>query len=283
MRTRSRARSRRGVRSAISVAAQLAFALGCGPARVERVVLVTIDTLRADHVGSYGGSQPTPTLDAIAEEGARFATAIAPTPLTLPSHTSLLTGLDPPRHGVRNNSTFRLPDDVPTLGERMREAGFATAAFVGAVVLDRQFGLARGFDTYDDRMSARLAAGGDGFSERTADRVIDAALAWLDAAPPRFFVWVHLYDPHADYAPPPSFRARFPNALYDGEIAFADRELGRFAGRVRDLGLADRTLVVVVGDHGESLGDHGEEAHGLLLYGSSMRVPLIFCGPTVLP
>jgi arylsulfatase A-like enzyme len=173
---------------ALGLLGALALATGCG-SRPERIVLISIDTLRADHVGCYGAKQiHTPTLDAIAAEGVRFATAISPTPLTLPSHASLLTGLDPPRHGVRANATFRLPEEVPTLAERLQEAGFATAAFVGAVVLDRQHGLARGFDIYDDRMTPRLASGDHGFTERTADQVVDAALGWLEQAPARFFL-----------------------------------------------------------------------------------------------
>ncbi len=188
--------------SALALAA--ALLAGCTPASsVDRIVLVTIDTLRADHVGSYGGKWvPTPTLDALAERGVRFENAISPAPLTLPSHASLMTGLDPHRHGVRNNSTFQLAGDFPTLAERLRDRGFATAAFIGAVVLDRQYGLARGFDHYDDRMAPRRAAGEFGFSERTADRVVDSAIAWLETAPDRFFLWLHLYDPHAGYKPP---------------------------------------------------------------------------------
>jgi choline-sulfatase len=161
--------------------------------RVERVVLVTIDTLRADYVGCYGATRAhTPHMDTLAARGARFATAVSPTPLTLPSHTSLLTALDPPRHGVHHNATFRLPDDVPTLAERFHDAGWATAAFVAAVVLDHRYGLERGFDVYDDRMQYRRTtptSGGHG--ERRGDQVVDAALAWLEDAPEHFFVWLH--------------------------------------------------------------------------------------------
>ncbi len=269
---------------------------------VERVVLVSIDTLRADYVGCYGAARArTHTLDGLAARGARFETAIAPTPLTLPSHASLLTALDPPRHGVHHNASFRLPDGIPTLAERFRDGGYATAAFVATVVLDRRYGLERGFDVYDDRMQYRRTtpvAGGHG--ERRADRVVDAALAWLERAPDRFFVWLHLYDPHANYEPPPEYRPRsarpppdpaavgFFDAvrlgappLYAGEIAFADAELGRFleavAARFGEAG----TLVVATSDHGESLGEHGELTHSLGVYDVTQRVPLLMAGPGV--
>jgi arylsulfatase A-like enzyme len=256
------------------------LASACTPgASVDRVVLVTIDTLRADHLGCYGGKwTKTPALDALAERGVRFETAISPAPLTLPAHASLMTGLDPPRHGVRNNSTFRLDGGIPTLAERMRDRGFATAAFIGAVVLDRQYGLARGFDHYDDRMDPRRAAGEFGFAERSADRVVDSAIAWLETAPERFFLWVHLYDPHAGYKPPSRYLAGSPSHPYAGEIAFADAELGRLVDRVRAHWDERRTLFVVTSDHGESLGEHGEMTHSLTIYDATQRVPLILCG-----
>jgi arylsulfatase A-like enzyme/Tfp pilus assembly protein PilF len=256
------------------------LASGCSPgASADRVVLITIDTLRADHLGCYGGRWvATPAIDALAERGVRFETAISPAPLTLPAHASLMTGLEPPRHGVRNNSTFQLEGGFPTLAERMRERGFATAAFVGAVVLDRQYGLARGFDHYEDRMAPRRAAGEFGFAERTADRVIDAATNWLEGAPSRFFLWVHLYDPHAGYQPPPRFLDQAPSHPYAGEIAFADAELGRLVERVRARWDQRRTLFVVTSDHGESLGEHGEMTHSLTIYEATQRVPLIISG-----
>jgi arylsulfatase A-like enzyme/predicted negative regulator of RcsB-dependent stress response len=266
------------------------------------VVLVSIDTLRADHVGCYGAAHArTPTLDALAAAGTRFETAVAPTPLTLPSHSSLLTGLTPAHHGVHHNGIFSLPGDVPTLAERFRDAGYATAAFVGAVVLDSRFGLDRGFEVYDDQMGFRRTTGGaGGHGERRADQVIDAALAWLDGAPPRFFLWVHLYDPHANYDPPPAYRPRNvrgipePGAgdflgsvaasappLYAGEIAFADAQLDRLLRAVRErFGSAD-TLVVATSDHGESLGAHDELTHTLGVYAVTQRVPLLMAGAGV--
>ena len=270
-----------GVACRLALAVALLGTLACIPrARVDRVVLVTIDTLRADHLGCYGGSWiDTPSLDALAERGVRFETVISPAPLTLPAHASLMTALDPPRHGVRNNSTFQLDGDLPTLAERMRERGLATAAFIGAVVLDRQYGLARGFDHYDDRMAPRRAAGEFGFAERTADRVVDSAIGWLETAPDRFFLWVHLYDPHATYNPPARYLAALPSYPYAGEIAFADAQLGRLVGFVRARWDERRTLFVVTSDHGESLGEHGELTHSLTLYDATQRVPLILSGP----
>jgi arylsulfatase A-like enzyme/Tfp pilus assembly protein PilF len=274
-------------------------AVGPAAAKPERVLLITIDTLRADYVGCYGSKLArTPTLDRIATEGVRFETAIAPTPITLPSHASIMTGLEPPLHGAHMNGKFRLEDDIPTLSERFRAARFATAAFVAAVVLDRRYGLARGFDVYDDQMGFRRSVQAP--SERTADRVVDAALEWLKEAPERFFVWVHLYDPHGAYNPPRGFRpklkepipdpeeigvlaaaAAFVPPMYAGEIYFSDTEIGRLLRSVRRRFGGDATLIVVTSDHGESLGEHGELSHSLTLYDATQRVPLLMAGPGV--
>ncbi len=252
---------------------------GCGRPPTDRVILVSIDTLRADHVGCYGAARAhTPQLDEIAAAGVRFSVALSPAPLTLPAHVSLMTALDPPAHGVRHNSIHRLNETIPVLAERMRDAGFATAAFVGAVVLDPRFGLARGFEHYDDRMDGR-ASGLVGYAERPADRVIDAALAWMDRAPPRFFLWVHLYDPHASYDPPPGFASAFANRLYDGEIAFADAELGRLLAGVRRRWGTSGLLVIATSDHGESLGEHAEPTHSYSIYDATQRIPLVMSGP----
>jgi choline-sulfatase len=244
------------------------------------VLLVSIDTLRADHVGAYGSaSAHTPTLDGIAAAGVRFENAISPAPLTLPSHTTLLTGLDPPEHGVRHNAVFRLAADVPTIAERFRERGWQTGAFVGAFVLARQYGLDRGFDVYDDR-SERPSSGGRirGFAERSADAVVDAALAWLAGVGDHFFLWVHLYDPHAEYNPPPGFAAAFPGDPYSGEIAFADFQVGRLLRAVEERWPAETTLVVVTADHGESLGQHGEATHSHFVYEATQHIPLLMKG-----
>ena len=241
------------------------------------ILLVTLDTTRADHLGAYGdhGAQ-TPTLDRFAAEGILFERAIAAAPLTLPAHVSLLTGLYPFAHGVRNNGTFILGETVPTLTTVLHDAGYRTAAFVSAFVLDHRYGLARGFDRYDDRFEL----------ERAGPQTAAALDAWLtenanDRRP--FFVWLHLYDPHDPYDPPPPFRDRFADRLYDGEIALDDAVLGTVLARLRQLDLQASTLVAIVGDHGESLGEHDEATHGLFVYESALRVPMILWAPGRLP
>ncbi len=245
------------------------------------VLLVTIDTLRADHVGVYGAPEAqTPSLDALATGGTRFETAIAATPLTLPSHASLLTGLDPPRHGVRHNGVYHLGDRVETLAERFRAAGYATGAITGAVVLARRYGLDQGFERYDDGTTSRVSGAG-GFLERNAGEVTDRALGWLGSASHPFLLWVHYYDPHHDYRPPQPFASRFAANPYDGEIAYVDSELGRLLDGLESRGLRERTLILVTSDHGESLGEHGESTHAYTLYDAVLRVPLILSGPGV--
>jgi choline-sulfatase len=260
--------------------------LGCGgPAAAPpqpNVLLVTIDTFRADRLGTG----ITPALDRLAASGLRFTTARAAVPLTLPSHTTILTGLLPPVHGVRENGVDALSDTHPTIARLLKTAGYETAAFVGAFVLDRRFGLAQGFDTYDDQIPRDPSATERLEAERPASTVVDRALAWLERRAPApgpqpqapFFVWIHLYDPHAPYNPPAEFRAR-TRTPYDGEIAFADAEIARVFEWLRAHGQIARTLVVVAGDHGEGLGDHGEATHGMLLYDSTLRVPLIIASP----
>jgi arylsulfatase A-like enzyme/Flp pilus assembly protein TadD len=248
--------------------------------RVERIVLVSIDTLRADHVGCYGNAEAqTPALDALAAEGARFETAISPAPLTLPSHATLLTGRDPPRHGIRHNGLFRLPADVVPLAEHLRGSGFATAAFVSAFILDDRFGLGRGFDLYDDELGL-LSDATIAVSARRGDHTVDAALAWLERAPARFFLFVHLYDPHAPYGPPEPFASRFGGRAYAGEIAFADAQVARLRDAVAKRWRGG-TLWWVTSDHGESLGEHDEPTHSYLVYDATQRVPLIAAGPGV--
>lgn len=240
------------------------------------VLLVTLDTTRADHLGCYGASfASTPNLDALAREGARFDLALAPAPLTLPSHCSIMTGLVPRRHGVRDNARFRLDPGIPVLAERLRAAGYRTAAYVSSAVLDRVGGLDRGFDLYDDtvRTGDRRAFN---YEERAASQTTRAALYGLARLGPPFFFWVHYFDPHLPYVAPEPFRTRFRDRPYDGEIAFMDSEFGRLleAARTR----APSLLVAVAGDHGEGLGDHGEAAHGVFLYQATQRVPLILAG-----
>jgi arylsulfatase A-like enzyme/Flp pilus assembly protein TadD len=252
-------------------------------ARGDNLVLVTIDTLRADHVGCYGAaSAVTPNLDRLAREGVRFAAADSPVPLTLPAHASILTGQLPPHHGLRINGTGRLPEGAATLATRLKAAGYRTGAFVAAFVLDRRFGLGQGFDRYDDEIPRDTQAGLE--AERPGKIVVDRALAFLaeDRTKP-FFLWVHLYEPHAPYAPPEPFASRFAGRPYDGEVATADDLVGRLLADLESSGAAGRTVVALAGDHGESLGEHGELTHGLLLYEPALHVPLVVRAPGALP
>ncbi len=242
------------------------------------LLLVTLDTTRADRLGCYGARDAaTPNLDAVAAAGTRFDRALAPVPLTLPSHATLLTGRVPRRHQVRDNAGFRLDPHTPTLAERLREAGYLTAACVSSAVLDRVSGLARGFETYDDAVDAPA---GPFPGERVASRTVEAALARLERLSPPFFLWIHFFDPHDPYAPPEPWRTRFRDRLYDGEIAYMDAEFGKLLRAVRARA-SDRLLVVVAGDHGESLGEHGEATHGVFLYQATQRVPLLLAGPDI--
>ncbi len=250
-----------------------------GTLRGANILLITIDTLRADHLGVYGGAAPTPTLDALARGGLRFAHAYAHAPMTLPSHASLLTGLLPLHHGVRNNGTFRLAPGTPTLATALTGAGYRSAAFIGAFVLDRRFGLDAGFEAYDDRIASTSGPLDFHLPERRADAVLAPAAQWIDgqAADRPWFAWVHLFDPHAPYAAPIVTTGR----PYDDEIAYVDRQLGGFLDRLRRDGRLAHTVVVVTADHGEALGDHGETTHGLFAYDATVRVPLIVSGAGV--
>ena len=243
------------------------------------LVLITLDTTRADHVGSYGAAGArTPALDALAARGTRYARAVTAVPLTLPAHATLLTGLIPPRHGLRDNGLGALPADVPTLAEVLGRRGYATAAFVASRVLDRRFGLGRGFQTYDDVMPAEQI-GAQGYAERDGAAVTASALRWLKAHSTRpFFIWVHYYDPHAPYLAPGSDPGAPDEARYRDEIAFMDQQVARLLAA---LPRPAQTLVAAVGDHGEMLGEHGEKDHGILLYRGSLEVPLILAGPGV--
>jgi arylsulfatase A-like enzyme/Tfp pilus assembly protein PilF len=242
---------------------------------------VTIDTLRADRVGCYGATKAsTPNLDALASRGTRFETAIAHAPLTAPSHASILTGLLPLRHGVRDNGSFSLPPAVPTLAENFRARGYRTAAFVSGFPLDHRFGLARGFETYDDHLPHGNDRRRAPYVERGADATTTAALAWLQASTGSWFAWVHYFDPHSPYEPPEPFASRFADRPYDGEVAFVDQQLGRLLAAA-EADASRPTLVLITADHGEGLGDHGEDTHGVFLYDSTLRVPLIVAGPRV--
>ncbi len=243
------------------------------------VLLVSIDTLRADRTGG----PLTPSLNALAARGTRFVNARSPVPLTLPAHASLMTGLLPPRHGVRLNGAHRLAAGTPTLATVLRRSGYRTGAFVGAYVLDPRFGLAEGFDTYDAEIARRDMVAGEPEAERRGEAVVDRALAWLasDRSGVPFFLWVHLYDPHAPYDPPPGWTERAGGHAYDGEVAYADAQLGRLLDALASREPASPTLVVVAGDHGEALGDHGEATHGLLIYEKAVAIPLVMAGAGV--
>lgn len=254
------------------------------PAARCNVLFITLDTVRADRLGCYGcADAETPTLDRLARKGVLFEQAMTPVPITLPSHTTMMTGLLPPEHGVRENDDLSLGAGVPTMAELFKAADYTTGAFIAAFVLDAVFGLERGFDTYDDEMgSAENLTDKRLDKERPADRVVDAALAWLEekrSAP--FFCWVHLFDAHAPYAPPAPFDTRFAGRPYDGEIAFVDSQIERLVDWLARKGLAERTLIVIAGDHGEGMGDHGELRHSVFLYDATMRVPVIFSLPGI--
>ena len=253
------------------------------------VVVVTVDTLRADRLGCYGFELArTPHIDRLAAQGVRVDHAIAPAPLTLPSHTSIFTGLEPPAHGVRDNGAFIVPDGVQTLAERLKAAGYQTQAFVSAEVLHRRYNLNQGFDGYDDQLWNEDDPSAFLLRERSGRRTMDRVLQWLDAhvipsqerAP--FFLWVHLFDPHFPYNPPAS-DAKLAPTPYDGEIASVDRQIGRFVDAMEQKKALDDTILVFTSDHGESLGEHEESTHAIFIYESTVRVPLIFRYPRKLP
>jgi arylsulfatase A-like enzyme/Flp pilus assembly protein TadD len=239
----------------------------------QNVLLVTIDTLRADALSCYGGRAQTPNLDALAAHGARFTFAHAQTVLTLPSHASILTGLYPYDHGIRDNSGYRLRAGEPTVATRLQPLGFATGAFVGAFPLNQRFGLNAGFQVYDDKVGEVGPSMDFALPARRADAVVASALGWIDRQPGKWFTWVHVFDPHQPYAPPPEWLARYPSDPYLGEVAWTDAALGPLFDRLATEPRS--TLVIVTADHGESLGEHGELTHGLFAYEATLHVPLI--------
>jgi arylsulfatase A-like enzyme len=245
------------------------------------LLIITLDTTRADRIGAYGYSAQTPNLDRLAREGTVFEQTTSASPLTLPAHGSLFTGQFSPGHGVRANGGFFSAAEHTTLADVLKRHGFATGAFVGSYVLDSRFGLDQGFDTYIDDFDGSYTSRFTASSlQRPANEVVDRALTWLrQTASTRFFAWLHFYDPHAPYEPPEPYRAMFADDPYVGEIAFVDAQLGRMVAFLEERHLLDRTIVVVIGDHGESLGDHGELTHGRSLYESVLRVPFIMRVP----
>jgi arylsulfatase A-like enzyme len=262
---------------------------------VRNVILITMDTTRADALGAYGQVLPaTPRIDRMASEGLRFAQVVTSSPSTLPSHSTILTGKQPYAHGVRSNTGYVLADDNLTLAEALQEHGYRTAAEIAAPVLDRRTLLNQGFESSRDTMSPgiqrkriRAVTGSDEESirldERTASDITLRAIQFLDSyREDKFFLWLHYFDPHQTHTPPAEYRAQLPESPYHAEILFVDQEIGRLLDTVKSLGLKENTLVVLTADHGESLSEHGETDHSMLAYDSTMRVPLVLWGPTLL-
>jgi choline-sulfatase len=282
--------SARKILAGCGLSAVSLWVAGCGraPAPTElSVILVTLDTTRADRIGAFGGNAvPTPNLDAAAREGTIFTQAISQVPLTLPSHASMLTGRYPSSHGVHHNGLYRLRESETTLATRLKASGFETAAFVAAYVLNRGFGIEQGFDTYDDVDVNRFQGGEDRLfeAERTADQVNARVFDWLGRRRPgRFFLWVHYYDPHEPYRPPETANRTLEGKGYDREISYVDACFGDLVRRLKNGGLLDRSVLIVVGDHGESLGEHGEDTHGYFLYDATLHVPFILRAPGLVP
>ena len=253
---------------------------GDGP---PNLLLITVDTLRADRIGAYGhGPAATPAMDRLAAEGTRMDQALSHVPMTLPSHASMMTGRLPIHTGVRNNGTYVLAEDELTLAEQLSNRGYVTGAALSAFVLLKKFGLAQGFSTYDDSLAQdEILRALD--TEIPADRVLAKWRQWLKQHPPGskpFFYWAHFYDPHLPYAPPEPYRSELDDP-YDGEVAFVDAQIGEMLVDLEQLGLLDSTLIVLTSDHGEAFGEHGEQGHGLTAYHHVLRVPLILAGPGV--
>src|SRR5580658_9200287 len=246
------------------------------------VILITIDTLRADHVGCYGArTVKTPTLDGLAHDGVVFERAISQVPLTWPSHAVILTGTYPFQNGVQDFTGQPLAPQFRSVAQAFQQAGYVTGAVVSAFVLDRSWGLARGFGFYDDAFSAETFEKKDiSLVDRRAGESVAHAITWLKKTPRRpFFLWLHLYDPHSPYDPPEPYRSEYRSHLYDGEIADADHELGNLMSWLKQNHLYDSSLIVALSDHGESLGEHGEDEHGFCIYHATVHVPLIVKPP----
>ena len=256
-----------------------AFPASCAASEdAPNVLIITIDTLRADHLGCYGYKNiHTPNIDALAADGARFERAYTPVPITLPSHTVIFTGTYPTASGIHDFSSNRLGAQSVTMASLLKEHGFSTGAVVASAVLDSRFGLNRGFDFYYDHFDFnRLEEANLDEMERPANVVADLALDWLaNHFKQRFFFWMHLYDPHYPYNPPAPFSSEYQSHPYDGEIAFADSQVGRIIEFLKSKGLYDKTIIVLSGDHGEGLGEHGEKTHGFFIYDSTLHIPLI--------
>ncbi|HLW79408.1 MAG TPA: sulfatase-like hydrolase/transferase, partial [Terriglobia bacterium] len=265
--------------------ATAALAAGAPPAR-PNVIIITIDTLRADHLGCYGDAQvKTPNIDSLARIGVRFSHASSPVPITLPAHTAIFTGSFPMATGMHDFSGNKLAPGSATLARVLASAGYSAAAFIGAAVLDSRFGLNQGFDVYFDHFDfSRLDETNLDLTERRGDVVTGEALDWLKQNPRRpFLLWLHLYDPHFPYTPPEPYATRYRAHPYDGEIAFADSQVGRLFSALKQQKLFDGALIVLAADHGEGLGEHGEKTHGFFIYDSTLHVPLIVKLPGMSP
>lgn len=282
-----------GIAGTVAALGLLAYFVAIGPERRPvifsgapacNVLLITLDTTRADHLGCYGYPPPakTPHLDGLAREGIRFNRVYCPAPLTLPSHCSIMSGLYPVTHGARNNGHY-LPSGIRTLAEILKGRGYSTAAFVSSFSVDSRFGLDRGFDVYDDTFRSELPFKTQN-AERRAEDTFNRFSRWLENNwGNRFFAWVHYYDPHLPYDPPSPYREEFGGRLYDGEIAYMDHYVGAILERLKEKGILEKTIIVVAGDHGEGLGDKVETGHGIFLYEETLRVPLIFYNLRVFP
>jgi arylsulfatase A-like enzyme/Flp pilus assembly protein TadD len=274
----------------------LAFFLGCFFSALNPVpvlakagnsplnfLLITIDTLRPDRLSCYSEEHiRTPNIDSLAERGTLFLKAFAHTPTTLPSHTNILLGTTPLYHGVHDNQNFIVRDEFLTLAEHLKGAGYATGAFVGAFPLDSRFGLTQGFDVYDDNYGSKNYQEFS-YVERPAEIVVQKALDWLENQRDPWFLWIHCFDPHQQYDPPEPFKTEYADAPYNGEVAYVDHELGKLFAGLKKKGWEDNTLIVFTGDHGESLGQHGESTHGYFAYNSTIWVPLIVASPGMKP
>ena len=252
--------------------------VAAAPSAAPNVVVITVDTLRADHVGCYGDRQiRTPNIDALAQEGIRFERAYTPVPVTLPAHTALFTGTYPLRSGMHDFADNKLNPAQPTLASVLKENGYATGAVIGSAVLDSRFGLNHGFDFYYDHFDfSRLQESNLDQMERSGDLVADQALDWLDKNyQKKFFLWMHLYDPHYPYRPPSPYSEEYQDRPYDGEVAFADSQVGRLIRELKEKGVYQNTVIVFTGDHGESLGEHGEKTHGFFIYNATLHIPII--------
>jgi arylsulfatase A-like enzyme len=271
------------------VLAALAFSLAAGPLAAAappakpNILLITVDTLRADRLGCYGSKTVrTPAVDALAARGALFTRAFAHTPSTLPSHTNILLGLTPNAHGVHDNSNFIVREDFLTLAEWLKAQGYATGAFVGAFPVDSRFGLVQGFDVYDDNYGSQGPTDMV-FVERKAEVVVANALDWLKDRSGPWFLWVHVFDPHQPYEAPEPFRSQYPGRPYEGEIAYTDSALAKLLDFLEDRKIQDRTAVIYTADHGESLGEHGESTHGYFAYNATLHIPLVLALPGARP